>query len=152
MKRKVSILIVDDNINLCKILSSILTHKGYWITIAKNGVEAIQLIKNNHFHIMLMDVRMPLVDGIDTYLSIKEMGYDIQTILMTAYTTEDRIKQYMNSGIYGIIFKPVDINMILELIEEISQSNRNRFPDNNFSVREKENKLLFKAQEEEGKI
>lgn len=136
MKKKVSILIVDDNINLCKILSSILTHKGYKVTMAKNGLEAIQIIKNNPHYIMLMDVKMPLANGIDTYISIKEMGYDIKTILMTAYSTEERIRQYVNTGIYGIIFKPVDVNMIIELIEEISQSNKIDCPDNK-SVREK---------------
>lgn len=128
MKGKISILIVDDNINLCKILSAILKHKGYEVTIAENGLEAIHIIQKNPHHIMLMDIKMPLVNGIDAYLSIKDMGYDVKTILMTAYTTEERIKQYMKNGIYGIIFKPVDVNMVLGLIEEICKSFNNSFP------------------------
>ena len=134
MKEETSILIVDDNINLCKILSSILKHKGYKVTIAGNGLEAIQLVQKNPYQIMLMDVKMPLINGIDAYLSIKDMGYDIKTILMTAYTTEERIKHYMNNGVYGIIFKPVDINMVLELIGKICKSNKNN-KENHYTPR-----------------
>jgi DNA-binding NtrC family response regulator len=79
---------------------------------------------------------MPLVDGIDTYLTLKDMGYDINTILMTAYTTGERVKQYMNKGIYGIIFKPVDVNIILEMIEEICRSDKHCLPDNENITRE----------------
>ena len=112
---------MDDNINLCKVISSILLHKGYDVTAAGNGLEAIEIMRNKPHNIVLMDIRMPLIDGIDAFLVIKEMGYNTKTILMTAYTTEERIKQYINDGIYDIIFKPIDINVILNLIAEISE-------------------------------
>ena len=119
MKEKPSILIVDDNENLCKVLSSILKHKGYIVTTATNGLEAIEIIYKKSHKILLMDIKMPLIDGIEVYLTIRDLGYRIKTILMTAYASEERIKHYMNDGIYDIIFKPIDINEMLKLIEEI---------------------------------
>ena len=129
MSEKTTILIVDDNENLCKILSSILRHKGYDVTIATDGLEAIQIISRKPHNIILMDVKMPLINGIDTHLHIKKKGHKIKTILMTAYTTEERIKEYLHDGIYGIIFKPVDINVMLTLIEEIHELNRSDQPN-----------------------
>jgi two-component system response regulator AtoC len=120
MRKKPTILVVDDNENLCKVLSAILKHKGYNVSTAINGLEAIVIMYKIPHDIVLMDIKMPLVDGIDAYLAIKNLGYQTKTILMTAYTSEERIKHYMNNGIYDIIFKPIDINRILKLIEEIS--------------------------------
>ena len=124
MRKKPTILVVDDNENLCKVMSTILKHKGYSVTTAKNGLEAIEIMHNTPHTIVFMDIKMPLVDGIDTYLAIKDMGYRTKTVLMTAYTSEERIKHYMNNGIYDIIFKPIEINRILKLIEEIYDQQR----------------------------
>jgi CheY-like chemotaxis protein len=76
MREITTILVVDDNENLCKVMSSILRHKGYSVTTATNGLEAIEIMHKNPHDIVLMDIRMPLIDGIDAYLAIKDSGYN----------------------------------------------------------------------------
>ncbi|MCX5999236.1 MAG: response regulator [Chloroflexi bacterium] len=60
MVSKASILIVDDNASLCKTMSLILNHKGYAVSIAQDGPEAIELVKEHAFDMVFMDIKMPV--------------------------------------------------------------------------------------------
>jgi len=118
MKENVSILIVDDNISLCKSMSFILKRKGHDVTIAKDGYEAIERIKENPFDIIFMDIKMPIMDGVETYKRIKKIRPEAVVMMMTAYAVEDLVQQALEEGAYGIIYKPVDIEKVVSLIEE----------------------------------
>lgn len=120
MKDKESILIVDDNINLTKTMSFILTHKGYTVATAKDGIEAIEKIKDNFFDIIFMDIKMPLMNGVETFKKIKKIKSESTVIMMTAYAVEDLVQEALKEGAYGIIYKPLDIDNMVNLIRKAS--------------------------------
>lgn len=118
MEEKASILIVDDNINLCKTMSFTLRHKGYEVTTASSGLEAIEMVKERPFHVIFIDIKMPLMGGVETYKRIKEIRPDTVVMMMTAYAVEELVQEALHKGAYGIVYKPVDIEKAVEVIEE----------------------------------
>ncbi len=121
MKGKSSILIVDDNISLCKTLSFVLRRKGYDVTTAKDGREAIERVKESHFDMIFMDIKMPLMDGVETYRRIIKIRPEAVVTMMTAYAVDDLVADALKEGAYSIIYKPLDIDKAIELIEKAKQ-------------------------------
>lgn len=121
MGKSVNILIVDDNVNLSKIMSFILGRKdkGYMVTTAKDGPEAIERVKERPFDIIFMDIKMPFIDGVKAYREIKRIRPDTIVLMMTAYAVEDLVAQALKEGAYGIIYKPLDIERVISLIGRI---------------------------------
>ena len=116
MEKKINILIVDDNINLCKTMSFILKRKDYNVCTVMNGPEAIERVKERRFDIIFMDIKMPLMDGVETYRRIKKIRPEAVVMMMTAYTVEDLIKEALEEGAFGVIYKPIDIEKVVAVI------------------------------------
>ncbi|MFQ6121476.1 MAG: response regulator [Dehalococcoidales bacterium] len=121
---KASILIVDDNISLCKTMSFVLGRKGYTVATAKDGLEAIAKVKEKPYDIIFMDIKMPLMNGVETYKRIKRVRPQAVVIMMTAYAVEDLVQEALQEGAYGIIYKPLDIEKVLALIERAKDNNQ----------------------------
>jgi two-component system response regulator HydG len=121
MVQKASILIVDDNLSQCKTMSLILRHKGYAVATANDGPEAIQRVQESPFDIIFMDIKMPLMNGVETYRRIKEIRPEAVVMMMTAYAVEDLIQQALEEGAYGVVYKPLDIERLIAIIEEARQ-------------------------------
>ncbi len=123
MKEKISLLIVDDHINQLKTMAFILESKGYAVTVASSGQEAIDLVAQKRFSIIFLDIKMPIMDGVETYKKIKQVRPDTVVIMMTAYAMEDLVQEALNEGAYDIIYKPLDINKVISTIEEVRKRN-----------------------------
>lgn len=121
MKNKGSILIVDDNISQCKTMAFILQRKGYDVTIAQDGPEAISHVKGNPFDIIFMDIKMPVMNGVEAYKRIKKIRPEAKVMMMTAYAVEDLVQEALQEGAYGIIYKPLDIEKVLGVIEKAKE-------------------------------
>ncbi len=117
MSEKSSILIVDDNVSLCKTLTYILMRKGHTVTTAKDGLEAIEKVKESPFDIIFMDIKMPLMNGVETYKRIKKIRPTLVVIMMTAYSVDELIQEALKEGAYGILYKPFNIEKVLTIIK-----------------------------------
>ena len=122
MENKPRILIVDDNLSLCKTLSFVLGHKGYTVTTAQDGPEAIERVKENPFNMIFMDIKMPLMDGVETYRRIKKIRPEAIVMMMTAYAVEELVQEALQEGAYGITYKPLDIERMIAVIEEATEA------------------------------
>ena len=118
MDKKANILIVDDNTSLCKSMSFILGRKNYAVVTAKDGQEAIARVEEIPFDVIFMDIKMPLMDGVETYKSVKKIRSEAVVIMMTAYAVEDLVQQALQEGAYAILYKPLDIEKAIALIEK----------------------------------
>lgn len=121
MEEKTSILIVDDNVSLCKTMSFVLERKGYATITAKNGPEAIENVKERPFDMIFMDIKMPLMDGVETYKNIKKIRPEAVVMMMTAYAVEDLVQEALKAGAYGVIYKPLDIDKVVTHIEKVME-------------------------------
>jgi len=124
MEQKASILIVDDNVSLCRTLSLVLGRQGYAVNTAKDGLEAIERVKEQPFDMIFMDIKMPLVDGVETYQRIKEIRREAVVVMMTAYAVEEMVQEALEKGAYAIIYKPVDIEKAVALVEESREAKK----------------------------
>ena len=122
-----SILIVDDNISLCKTMTLILRRKGYDTSTAKDGHEAIAKVKEKPFDLIFMDIKMPLMDGVETYKRIKKIRPDAVVIMMTAYAVEDLIQEALKEGAYGVLYKPLDMEKVSSFIETAKEAKQGGF-------------------------
>jgi len=112
---------VDDNVSLCRSMSLVLERKGYAVTTASDGPDAIAMVEERHFDIIFMDIKMPLMDGVETYKRIKKMRPEAVVMMMTAYAVEELVQEALQEGAYGIIYKPVDIEEVVAIIERARQ-------------------------------
>ena len=126
MEPKTRILIVDDNPSITRTMALILEHKGYATTTAQDGQEAVERIVERPFDPVLMDIKMPRMDGIEAFRQIKRIRPQTTVIMMTAYTADDQIQQALDEGAYGVLFKPPDIDKLLGLLQEILDRSNGR--------------------------
>ena len=124
MEDKASILIVDDNTSLCRTLSLVLGRQGYTVNTAKDGLEALVRVKESPFDLIFMDIKMPLMDGVETYRRIKKIRPEAVVMMMTAYAVEDLVQQALEEGAYGIVYKPLDIAKVVDVIEEARKTEK----------------------------
>ena len=118
MSGKLRVLVVDDNEEFCKNVTDILELKGYEVMSAYDGFKGLEAVKENDFNLVLMDVKMPVMDGVEAYKKIKEIAADTPVIMVTAFAVEDLIREALQQGAYGSLKKPIDFDQSLELIEQ----------------------------------
>ncbi|MDY6876525.1 MAG: response regulator [Chloroflexota bacterium] len=117
MSGKKRILIVDDNEEFCANLSDILDLKGYRVVIAYDGFQALEMTRESGFDLVLMDVRMPVMDGVETFKKFKEIAPQTPVIMVTAFAVEELIKDALREGAFGSLRKPLDFERLFALIE-----------------------------------
>ena len=118
MDEKASILLVDDDVNLCGTLADILEEKGYRVAVAHDGLQAIEEVQGQHFDLALIDIVMPGMNGVEALRQIKAIDSRLTTMLITGHTTlGESASEAIEAGVAGILYKPLDINAIVEMIE-----------------------------------
>ena len=122
MSEKASILVVDDNVSLCKTMSFALGRKGYAVATANDGPEAIAMVEARPFDMIFMDIKMPLMDGVETYRRIKNIRPEAVVMMMTAYAMEELVQEALQEGAYGVVYKPLDMEKVIALIERARQA------------------------------
>ena len=115
------VLIIDDEKNMLHMLKTILSKEGYEIELARDGREGLIKVASSRFDIVLCDLRMPEMDGMDFLNGLKEKKLDQTIIMMSAYGTIDTALEAMKKGAYDYIskpFKPDEIILTLKKAEE----------------------------------
>ena len=118
---RAQILVVDDEETIRMTMSDIITIKGYEVATAESGETAVQMCTENRYDVILMDVRMPGIDGVEAFRQIRVHQPDVRMIIMTAYSTHELEQVALDEGAIAFIPKPLDIQKVLELIGEAVQ-------------------------------
>lgn len=106
------ILVVDDEQEVCNMLKKFLAKKGHEVHTALNGEEALSLVKEERPHIVLLDIRMPKMDGIECLKRIKEIDKKVGVIMITAIKEEETAMQAMDQGAFDYITKPLSLKYL----------------------------------------
>ncbi len=104
------ILVVDDEIDVCNILKKILTSKNYEVETALNGETAVEKIRDFKPNVVLLDIMMPGMGGIETLKEIKNIDSSIGVIMVTAVIDEELAKRALELGAYEYITKPINLH------------------------------------------
>lgn len=116
---KKNILIADDEEYNRLLLKTILTKFGAQIVEAKNGKEAVELVKNNFFDVVIMDARMPEMSGIDATKAIRLFNTNVPIIAATAVMSDEKIEKCLSAGMNSILFKPFSSEELIEKLSEV---------------------------------
>ena len=112
-----TVLLAEDEQDNSLIIEWLLKDR-YKLLIANNGKEALKLVQNVEVHLVLMDVKMPVMNGIDAAKQIHELFPQLPVIALTAYTQPEEVKQCIDAGCVEYLSKPVDATKLISLLEK----------------------------------
>jgi two-component system response regulator HydG len=116
---KTNVLVVDDLRSIRLTLGGILEDKGHNVVTVEDGYQAIEAVKREHFDVIFMDIKMPGINGVQTFREVKKIDPGAAVIMMTAYSVEDLVKEALEEEAYAIVYKPFDIDKIITIIEDL---------------------------------
>ena len=111
------ILLVDDEIIFTDNMSKLLTSRGYLVTAVNNGDSAIRMLEEKNFDVVVLDLKMPGMDGITTLKEIKKLGLFTETLILTGHGSVDTALEAIKIGAYDYLAKPCEIDELVEKIE-----------------------------------
>ncbi len=115
---KAKILVADDETSHRQMIEAVLAAEGYEVTQAEDGQAAISAVEDRFYDLVIMDVRMPNVDGIQALQKIKQISPDIPVIIMTAYASVGSAVDALKSSAYDYLIKPLDIDELKILVDK----------------------------------
>ena len=113
-----SILVVDDDTELRKVLSSILSEEGYSVKTVENGKQAIKVSEKKRFDLALIDIKLPDMEGTELLHRLKEKQPHIVMIIITGFPTIQNAMGAVNEGADGYILKPFEIQKLLQAVRK----------------------------------
>lgn len=122
-ENKFKILVVDDEKIVRDFFKRLVSFLGVETFEAPDGHTAIEMARNNKFDLFFIDVRMPGLDGLETYYKIKAIEPLAKVVMITGYALEQTLIQAQTEGVYGIIRKPFNIESIVKYIEQVKPRN-----------------------------
>ena len=108
MTEQARILVVDDEQGMRELLQYLLQGEGYSVELAESAAEALSKIKQEPFHLVLTDIKMPNMDGLQMLQRIKELDQQVVVIVMTAYSTLENAIKAIKYDAYNYLIKPFD--------------------------------------------
>ena len=116
---KMRVMLVDDEERFLATTSKLLTRKGYEVITAASGAEALRRLAECTVHVVVLDVKMPGMDGIAALKGIKKISADVEVILLTGHATVESAVEGLNAGASDYLVKPCNLD---ELIEKINRA------------------------------
>ncbi len=118
-----TVLVVDDLEDIGWIISKVLTAKGYKVVIATSGSDALSKLKVSKPSILILDIRLPDISGIELLRFIRKMGIKVKCIIITAYPTAQLKQEAKELGACDFIPKPFKIEKLSRVVDLILHSN-----------------------------
>lgn len=112
------ILLVDDNEEFLDSTKDVLNDEGYDIVTATSGEEALELAGAQTFDVIIMDIKMPEMNGVESFIEMKRRNPRVKVIIVTAYSVEDLMRQALDEGVFAILSKPIDMDRLFRTIED----------------------------------
>ncbi len=131
MSRQVKVLIADDDLGMIETLSDILEAKGYGVTIASDGRQAIQMAQEQPFDCILLDMKMPGLNGVEVFRKIRALAPQTVVVMMTAYSFPQLIEEAKREGALAVLPKPLDLRKVLTFLERFKDSSPVLIVDDN---------------------
>ena len=142
MPQPIKILIVDDEVNMLESLSEVLRNKGYLVATARNGLEALERLKEKYFNVAIADLKMPEMGGMELLEVMKERYPQTPLVMLTGYATINSAVDAMKKGAYDYLVKPFSPDKILLIAKKIMEEENLR----------EENRFLRQELEKKGEI
>ena len=115
---KIKLMLVDDEERFLYTTRKLLARKGYDLQTASSGMEALEKLKTLHIQVVILDVKMPGMDGVETLKAIKRRFPPVEVIMLTGHGTVESAVDGLKSGAIDYLMKPADINDLIRKAED----------------------------------
>ena len=117
MTAAANILVVDDDADIRVNACDLLEDRGFRVDVAADGKSALQLVRQNHYDVALLDFQMPDMNGAELYDQIRELQPGTVAAIITGYAGSDRIQRGKAAGEWHVLSKPVDFEHVFRFIQ-----------------------------------
>ena len=111
-----AVLVVDDDAGMVETLADILVERRYRVGTAESGASAVEMLRSDRYDVVLMDIQMPGLNGVDALKAMRALVPDLTAIMMTAFTRHELVEEARQVTL-AVLAKPLDIDRVLRLIE-----------------------------------
>ena len=115
---KMTVMLVDDEERFLVTTSKLLTRKGYEVVTAPSGAEALRHLRERTVHVVVLDVKMPGMDGIATLKEIKTRSPHVEVILLTGHATVESAVEGLNAGASDYLVKPCNLDELIRKVND----------------------------------
>lgn len=115
------ILVVDDDPIIRKLLLEVLTNDGHQVTVAKNGLEGLNLARRQPFQLVFMDVHMPIINGLETLIKIRQLFPQMAVAMMDSYP-DQLVREAESRGALTCVHKPFELEEIRKIIQQVEST------------------------------
>lgn len=122
MKQRV--LIVDDDVDHAESLADVLEMRGHPVELAHSGEDAIASFRAGEFDLVLLDVKLPGINGVETFLELKKIRPAARVMMMTGFSLEQLIAQAIENGALGVLYKPFAATDLLSTLGQVTPRGR----------------------------
>ena len=119
--QKLHILIVEDGRSQREMLRDFLISEGHRVMEAENGEAAVTTVANHHFDLILLDYKMPGMDGLAVLKEVKRINHEIDVVIITAYGTIETAVEAIKAGAVDYITKPIELEELLILVDRVAE-------------------------------
>src|SRR4030042_3821625 len=116
-----NILVIDDEKSIRNTLQEVLEYEHHKVELSTNGPEGVELFENGSFDIVLCDIKMPGMDGIETLDNLMQKAREIPVIMISGHGNIDTAVEAIKKGAYDFIEKPLDLNRLLVTIRNATE-------------------------------
>jgi len=117
--RAVKLLIIDDDPDTGEVFRYFLAKEGYQAEVMTSAREGLELLRNRQFHILILDLKMPDMDGIDLLNKLREKDKDLAVIVVTGYPSVETAVASLKGGVSDYVEKPVEMRKLLRAVEKV---------------------------------
>ncbi|MBN1823809.1 MAG: response regulator [Endomicrobiales bacterium] len=111
-----NVLVVDDEADVLIVLKEFLSKIGFNVMTSCGGRDALEIVKSNPVHLVLLDIAMPELDGISTLREIKKIRPKLLIVMITGNSSSHKIVEAFSSGAYDYLIKPIDFSYLRECV------------------------------------
>ena len=112
------LLVVDDDVEICEFLKSFFEDRDFKVAVASNGTQALEQVALFHPEVVLLDIQMPGMGGLQVLKKIKETHPRVKVIMVTAVETQEKIEEAMRSGADNYITKPLSLEYLEKDVQD----------------------------------
>jgi len=116
---KLRIFVVDDDRDFAESLADVLELDEHQVDVAYSGEEAVEKFQQNQYDLTFMDVKLPGMNGVESFLEIRKTKPNARVYMMTGYSVEQLIEEAIENGALGVLHKPLDLERLLKMLAEI---------------------------------
>ncbi|GEO43339.1 hypothetical protein SAE02_74870 [Skermanella aerolata] len=112
------VFVVDDDRDHAESVADLLTLRGYDVELAFSGEEAVARFQQTEFDLILLDVKLPGMNGLETFVACQALRPDVRVVMMTGYSVEQLVRQAVDEGVLAVLHKPFDAAGLLDAVEK----------------------------------